>query len=183
MPPENLIVRAIRPDDQFNALSLGDASLTPLKSFLRKNALAYERCSVARTKVLVANEHSDGGGRVWGYVTLTASEVITTDQNVPLEEWPRGHSVPSIKLARMAIDKDLQGQGWGTRLLDFVIALLNNHVAPHVGCRLLITDAKKTAVKFYEKRGFTMLDTEENKARENPVMFVLLSKLDVAAGA
>jgi hypothetical protein len=151
VPPESLIVRRIRQDDQFNALSLGDAAHAPLKKFLRKHAWRYERCSVARTHVLVDEQNHDSGGRVWGYVTLCASEVATTIQNQPknVEHWPPGFSVPSIKLARMAIDTELQGKGKGTALLDFVIALVNNHVAPHVGCRLLITDAKKSAVPFY----------------------------------
>jgi hypothetical protein len=41
-------------------------------------------------------------------------------------------------------------------------------------------DAKKSAVRFYEKRGFTMLDTATNKALPNPVMFILLNKLTTA---
>lgn len=44
------------------------------------------------------------------------------------------------------------------------------NVAPHVGCRFLVTDAKQPAVAFYEKMGFTLLDTDDNRERENPVM-------------
>jgi GNAT superfamily N-acetyltransferase len=179
VPPDDLIVRPIRSDDKFGRLSLGNPDHQPLKTFLKEHALDYERCSVARTHVLVDVNHATTGGRVWGYVTLTASEVATTTQNKPqsTKQWPDAYCVPSIKLARMAIDKDLQGKGHGRALLDFVIALVNDHVATHVGCRLLITDAKSSAVPFYEKSGFTMLDTPANKERENPVMFIMLDKL------
>ena len=85
-------------------------------------------------------------------------------------QWSDQYCVPSIKLARMAIDKELQGKGRGSAFLDFVIALVNHHVATRVGCRLLITDAKASAVPFYEKSGFTMLATPTNKERQNPVM-------------
>jgi GNAT superfamily N-acetyltransferase len=179
VPPDDLIVRPLRSDDKLTALSLGLAEHQPLKTFLKTHALDYEKCSVARTHVLVSMEDKAQGGRVWGYVTLTASEVATTKENKPqsTKQWPDEYCVPSIKLARMAIDKQLQGQGRGSALLDFVIALVNDHVRTHIGCRLLVTDAKKSAVPFYLKSGFTMLDTPANKDRPNPVMFILLDKL------
>jgi len=179
VPPEELIVRPLRSDDLVGGLSLGDPEHQPLKNFLKKHAWDYEKCSVARTHVLVSAEDQAKGGRVWGYVTLTASEVATTKENKPqsTKQWPDQYCVPSIKLARMAIDKALQGKGRGSALLDFVIALVNDHVRTRIGCRLLVTDAKKSAVPFYLKSGFTMLDTPANKQRQNPVMFILLDKL------
>jgi ribosomal protein S18 acetylase RimI-like enzyme len=77
----------------------------------------------------------------------------------------------------MAIDKDLQKKGHGSSLLDFVVALVNDHVRTRVGCRLLVTDAKQSAVSFYSRHSFTMLDTPTNKERDNPLMFILLNKL------
>jgi GNAT superfamily N-acetyltransferase len=178
VPPESLIVRPIRRDDVFNSLSLGHKDYQPLKTFLKKHACAYEACSLARTHVLVDANGAAVASRVWGYITLAASEVVTTDQNRPQSAtWPDGFHLPSIKLARMAIDVELQRQGWGRTLLDFAIALVNDHVSRHVGCRLLTTDAKADAVSFYEKSGFTMLNTPTNKDRKHPVMFIMLDKL------
>jgi ribosomal protein S18 acetylase RimI-like enzyme len=179
VPPDELIVRPLRSDDNVKALSLGLEEHRPLKTFLKKHAWDYERCSVARTHVLVGSEDQAQGGRVWGYVTLTASEVATTKENKPqsTKQWPDKYAVPAIKLARMAIDKDLQKKGHGSSLLDFVVALVNDHVRTRVGCRLLVTDAKQSAVSFYSRHGFTMLDTPTNKERDNPVMFILLNKL------
>lgn len=48
--------------------------------------------------------------------------------------------------------------------------------APHVRCQFLVTDAKQPAVAFYEKMGFTLLDTNDNRERENTVMFIDLLK-------
>jgi len=168
----------LRPDDGRNALSLGDREYAPLKSFLRKHACAYELSCVARTHVLVASEDAEKAGRVWGYVTLVASEVSCTLQNTPAGiEWNAKHSLPAIKLARMAIDVEIQRQGWGRKMLDWAIALVNDHVSTRVGCRLLVTDAKKSAVQFYLANGFTMLDTEDNRERPAPVMFIVLKNL------
>jgi hypothetical protein len=41
-----------------------------------------------------------------------------------------------------------------------------------------MVDSKRNSVKFYERCGFTMLDTPENKERNEPVMYVDLSKVD-----
>ena len=48
---------------------------------------------------------------------------------------------------------------------------------PNVGCRFLIADAKTRAIDFYNRTGFTMLDTEKNKNSKHPVMFMDVHKL------
>ena len=115
---------------------------------------------------------------MWGYLTLVASEVQTNEQVRPPDgvHWPDGYSVPSIKLARMAVDEGLRGQGYGMQLVDWALAVAQS-VAGQIGCRLLVTDAKKSAVKFYEKAGFTMLEGPGNLVSDNPAMFVELPKL------
>jgi ribosomal protein S18 acetylase RimI-like enzyme len=77
----------------------------------------------------------------------------------------------------MAIDTELQRSGWGRRLCEWAIALVKEQVSRHIGCRVLVTDAKKSAVGFYEKLGFTLLDTEPNRASPHPLMFINLTKL------
>lgn len=181
-PPDSLIIRPIRQDDVLNKLSLGTAEAEPLKRFLRQKAIRFEHAFLARTYVLVGSDAAVSGGRVWGYVTLVACDVRTTDQNCPEADagWQKDHNMPAIKLARLAVAAELQGKRLGRKLLDFAIALTMEHVAAHVGCRLLVTDAKRDSIGFYEKHGFTMLDTEENKARPAPLMFVHLTKLPSA---
>lgn len=111
-------------------------------------------------------------------MTLVASELEATDPDIPLDvKWPEGFRLPAVKLARMAIDTELQRNGWGRRLCEWAIALVKEHVSRHIGCRLLVTDAKKSAVGFYEKLGFTLLDTEANRSSPYPLMFINLTKL------
>lgn len=70
----------------------------------------------------------------------------------------------------------MRGRGFGSHLVDFAIGV-SVSIAARVGCRLLVTDAKKSAVKFYEKVGFTMLDGPGNLKSNAPAMFVELPKL------
>ena len=172
-----LAIRALKPGDDLK-ISLGDRAFTPLKTFLCRHATPYEARSLARTYVLVDAECLETTARVWGYVTLVASEVQTCDRVRPPQDvhWPSGYSVPAVKLARMAVDKSMRGQGLGSQLVDFAIAI-SVSISEHVGCRLLVTDAKQSAVKFYEKAGFTMLDTPGNLEKSAPAMFVELPKL------
>ncbi len=61
--------------------------------------------------------------------------------------------------------------------MDYVIALIRDRIAENVGCRFVVTDAKGEAVSFYERQGFVLLDSEDNRAAEHPVMFLDLVKL------
>jgi GNAT superfamily N-acetyltransferase len=177
LPLADPIIRALRDDDGLAALSLGNAELRPLKSFLRRHARAYQRASVARTYVIVNGHDKDRGGRVWAYISLVASEASVSDAHAPPGiRWPDGYAIPAVKIARMAVDQTLQGRGFGRMLVTSAIALVQDHVATRVGCRLLITDAKHSAVRFYERAGFTMLETESNRSSSHPVMFLLLNR-------
>jgi ribosomal protein S18 acetylase RimI-like enzyme len=176
LPLAGPIIRPFRDDDGLGSLSLG-ADFQPLKSFLKRHARQYEREWVARTYVVVDRADLNRGGRVWGYVTLVASEVQLGAAHAPVvDHWPVGYSHPAVKLARMALDRELRGCGLGREMLSWVMALVQEKVATRIGCRVLVTDAKRSAVGFYESVGFTLLDTEANRNSDHPVMFLPLNK-------
>ena len=98
-PPARLAIRAIRDDDQFKHLSLGHADFVPLKTFLKSDALDYEKCCVARTQVLVDAEHLSDGARGWGYITLVASAVEAIANSLPpAKRWNASYRVPAVKI-------------------------------------------------------------------------------------
>ena len=66
-------LRELHQGDGCNALSLGDPGLTPLKTFLRKEAKKLHEENLARTFVLV----SSGETKVLAYIT-TVSDHLTT---------------------------------------------------------------------------------------------------------
>jgi GNAT superfamily N-acetyltransferase len=173
----DLAIRPLRPDDDLSAFQITKTEHLPLLEFLQRDACAYQICSLARTHVLVDAVNRSKKGRVWGFVSLVASEVKLSGV-VPRDvNWPESRSVPAIKVARMAMDESLQRGGLGRKFASFVIGTIAEHVAPNVGVTVLVTDAKKDAVGFYEKVGFTMLDTEQNKRRNHPLMFINLTKI------
>lgn len=77
---------------------------------------------------------------------------------------------PAVKIARFAIDKSLQGKGYGKKILLWCINHVRLIIMPNVGCRYLVLDAKQNSISFYQRFGFVLLDTGSNRSREYPLM-------------
>lgn len=171
-------IRPIKPGDTLTGLSLGDGAYAPLKTFVQKHAQTYEKQSLARTYGAF-NVAADN--KLLGYITLVCGEVVIEEGEKALiaEEDLRYHyhQYPAVKIARLAVDRRIREGGIGSALVDLALGIAQAYICPHVGCRFVMVDSKRQSVSWYGRRGFTLLDTEENKAREEPVMFVDLSKL------
>jgi GNAT superfamily N-acetyltransferase len=148
----------------------------PLKIFLQRHALEYERQGLARTYAAFQVEPR----RVLGYITLVCGEVVTNDGDACLIAGVdyRYKHYPAVKIARLAVDQSVQRVGLGKHLVDLALGIAKREVSPLVGRRFVTVDSKRDSVKFYERCGFTMLDTPANEARREPVMYVNLSKVD-----
>lgn len=166
---------------QLSKFSIGpDPSLRALKTFLQHHALNYQTANVAVSYVAVLPPTTTASRpQVVGYVTLTCSEVDLKDTYLldDCEHANRYSCMPALKIARLASHSQYAGKGIGKALMDLTVALAADHIGNSVGCRFLITDAKASAIRFYEVQGFTLLDTEENRNRTEPVMFLDLNKL------
>jgi len=116
---------------------------------------------------------------VVGYITLVSSEIQTNgEMTLTQNERADGYnSQPGVKIARLAIHKDCQGNGYGGDLVSFAISMVVDGVMPVIGCRFMIVDSKPDAVGKYEEWGFTMLDTADNRASEHPLLYLDLHKL------
>ncbi len=180
-PGVDYFIEKLDPHHQPNKFSLGpDEDLRPLKSFIQQNALEYQIANVAVTYVaILPPTEQKARARVIGYITLTCSE-IELHGTYPLEDCEHANrysSMPALKVARLASHVGYKGNKIGQVLMEFAIAMAADHIAQNVGCRFLVTDSKARSVEFYEKIGMTLLDTEENRSRKEPVMFIDLNKL------
>lgn len=179
----------ILPLNQYHNLkrfSSGSAEFQPLKSFLTQDALIFQDGCIAQTYVVVDdNMRADKTVsqdqfkyKILGYITLTCSQV-------DLKEYDLGDCVraerykflPAVKIARLAVDSTCRTGGIGSMLFEHALITALEDIRPLVGCRFLITDAKKSAVDFYIKKGMELLNTEENLESDHPIMFVDLFSL------
>lgn len=174
---EDYSIRLLDPSDSTSGFKTGDPAAQPLKSFLQNQAQEFHQHSIAKTYVALG-EAGDATDKLLGFFTLIASEIDIRGGYVVDDPTHanRYASLPAVKLARLAVDSRFRGFRIGEALVDYSLAVVVENVVPYVGCRFLVTDAKQPAVAFYEKMGFTLLDTEDNRKRENPVMFIDLLK-------
>jgi len=170
---QDVVLREIRPEDPVSGLSLGDPQFTPLKTFLKKHARRYHTECLAKTYVYVTQGEQE---KIVAYVSLICSQIEVSSGLPEVKEYEYS-DLPAVKVARLAVDSRNRGNDLGSKLVALATAIARNNVMPHVGCRFLVVDAKKDSVRFYEKCGFRLLDTPNNRKRSSPVMFLDLWKL------
>lgn len=167
-------------EDQVSSFSMASEDDKPLQMFIRRKA----RLSAASklTQTYVAKEGDSR--KVIAYISVMCAEVKLGDayKIVDKEDANRWESQPAVRIARLACADTHKGKGIGKRLVEIVIGLTINSICPTVGCRFMILDAKRKSIQFYQKLGFRLLDTEENRKSNMPVMFLDLRDIaDLAA--
>jgi GNAT superfamily N-acetyltransferase len=162
----DLDLRALEPGDSFAGFSLGDPLYQPLKTFLTCDSKKFTEQLLARTYVLA------DGHVLRAYVTLVCGEIAAERDIADLDgaEYRYDH-YPAIKIARLAVDKRFRKYDFGRALVTFSVGI-SQDVSLAAGCRFVVVDAKRPSVGFYERCGFRLIDTEENRARTEPIMFL-----------
>ena len=133
------------PDHDVSGFDSGEEGVD---NWLRRHALAAQDMDSARTFVLMRRQ------RVVGYFSLTMGSVRRADAPAKLVRGLPAYPVGMVLLARLAIDRGEQGQGFGTLLL--AEALRRGVAAGEVAAaRLLVVDAiNEDAARFYRRHGF-----------------------------
>jgi GNAT superfamily N-acetyltransferase len=142
--------RSTRFDPTLHDLAGFTCGEEPLDRWLKEQAVASEKRGTARTWVWT--DTSDES-RVLGYYALAAHKVARDE--VP-KRLGRGGPVeiPAILLARLALAKEIRGQGLGAVLLADALHRVVD-VAQVVGARLVVVDAlHENVATFYEGPGF-----------------------------
>lgn len=85
----------------------------------------------------------------------------------------RRKTQPSVKIGRLAVSKEYQGQGWGQRIVDFLKHWFTNN--NKTGCRYITVDALANKAGFYERHGFKILVTPKD-GDETILMYYDLKK-------
>lgn len=131
-----------------SALKKFDCEVDALNEFLSRYALRNDELGIGKTFVAL-----DEKNQIAGYFTLATAQVayqeIPDDFRGKLPKYP----IPALRIARLAVNKDLKGKGIGKWLLAqaFIKAI---HVADVTGLYFIIVDAEETSKSFYEHYGF-----------------------------
>ncbi len=132
-----------------------DCGIETLNEFLSRYSLKNDTLGIGKTFVAL-----DEDKRIAGYFTLATAQVAYQDiPNQYRERLPK-YPIPALRLARLAVSKELQGRGVGRWLLAQVF-IKTVQVADVTGLYFLIVDAKETSKNFYEHYGFIKFNDKD----------------------
>lgn len=134
-----------------NAFTCGEEVLD---NYIRSQASQDMRRRIANCFVAI-DVASD---QIAGYYTIASASITTPDLPADItKRLPRYPSIPAVRIGRLAIAKNLQGEGLGKALLaDATIKVISANPASFA----LLVDAKNDkAEKFYKHHGFIPLNT------------------------
>jgi GNAT superfamily N-acetyltransferase len=121
-----------------------DCGKEDLNRFLKRQAWNNQRAHSAQTYVAAKDL------RVIGYYSLAAGSITHDEATERAKKGLARHPIPVILLARLAVDRNIQGQGIGSALLKDAL-LRTAQAADTIGARALVVHAKDDNAKaFYE---------------------------------
>lgn len=151
----------LRKDHNCDRFDCGEPALD---EWLNRHALQAQAADTARVFVTTDSE------RVVGYYALAATRVEPDGATERLRKGqPRHRPIPAILLARLAVDREHQGRGVGSSLLQDAMLRCEGAVEA-IGARALLVHAKdQGAREWYERYGF-------EPSPSDPLHLVLLMK-------
>lgn len=129
-----------------------DCGVSDLNDYLKCLAAQHQRKGVSTPFVLVDTE---APSRILGYYCLSAAQVDAAELRESDRKKLARYPLPCFRLGRLAVHKDLHGQGIGKLLLACAVDRCLK-ARSDVAAYALIGDAKdENARHFYEHYGFT----------------------------
>jgi predicted N-acetyltransferase YhbS len=161
--------------DQVSRFKMADEEDAALVRFIRRDAGKSAKANLTQTYVAKI----DDDPKVIGYISIMCAEVALAktyqiSDKIGADNY---EFQPAVRIARLAIADSHQKNGLGAQLVELAIGITLDAIQPYAGCRFIILDAKRKSIRFYEKLGFRLLETDENKAKPAPLMFIDLQGL------
>lgn len=167
-------IRPLRETDDRTTFQSGDPDLDGF--FARYAAQNQFRHHTGTTYIAV------DANRPVGYATIAAGNIEGDKLPVNARRALPRYPLPVLRLARLAVDARAQSGGVGSALLRHVF-LLALKMSEEYGCVGIVVDAKRTAVEFYTRVGFSPLEISEGELESRPKATPMFLPLDLIAAA
>ena len=150
----NLKLETFDPSKAYKGIKSFDCNNEMINRFVQKNLKKRVKKHFSQAYVLLENE------KFVGFYTLDTFSIAK--DNFEFENRPSSLPpiVPVVKLSMLAVDKSLQGQGIGKRLLRDVFVKVYQ-ISQLAGCAGVYLLAEKDAVPFYDSLGFMAIKEDE----------------------
>lgn len=157
-------LRPVRRVEANDDLDQFDCGVPALDEWLKRFALSDQRAGASVTYVL------ERGQQIVGFYTPAPHTIASEEAPRRLGAGlPRQRPIPVILLARLGLDRSVQGIGLGGDLLKDALARCAA-AADDIGGRAVLVHAKDAgAVTFYQRHGFSPLE-------QNPSHLYVLMK-------
>jgi ribosomal protein S18 acetylase RimI-like enzyme len=150
---EDVYITSITSTDDFSDFYCVEDELN---KWLKEDAWWYEERNLSKTYILkkIINH------KIIGYSTVVMSCVKKEGvEDIFTKEIK---SIPSYKLARLAVIKEYSKQGYGEFLLSDALYHAKQ-LSKEIGCRIMEVDSKENAIDFYERYGFKKMQIGTTK--------------------
>src|SRR5690606_12600131 len=98
-----------------------------------------------------------------------------------LPDRKRFSSYPAVKIGRLGVHRDFQGQGFGHQLMDYLKgSFIENN---KTGCQYITVDAYSSSLRFYERNGFEYFTNADKDKDTRQMYFSLLDLIEYDAPA
>ncbi len=118
-----------------------------LDNWLQTMASQHKKRNISSTFVCIDDRQPS---TIIGYYALTVSEITKDELPELLKKMPQ--TIPVIKLGRLAIDLQFQGQGYGQFLFTDALTRAASQVA---GVGLVVDALNNKVAQYYRNLGFT----------------------------
>mgnify|MGYP001617923974 CR=1 FL=1 len=155
--PEEVRVEKLRKDHDITDFQSYEIELV---KFLQEDALDNQEKRISITYLWFLKETNE----LIGYFTLL-NDKITLKGN--LEKFFKDKNInystlPSLKIARLAVDNRFLQRGIGTLMIEYIIRRAKFISIRIAGCRFVTVDAKKNSIPFYLKNEFKIFKEEKD---------------------
>jgi len=170
-------IRALRESDDRSTFRSGNADLD---RFLHRFAAQNQFRHFVGVTYVALDE-----GHILGFATVAPGDVEIEDLPAATRAKLPRYPLPVLRLARLAVHEEVQGQGLGSQLLRFVLQIAVRMAAGY-GCIGVVVDAKPEAEAFYAKYGFFRIEAVEGQSSARPeprTMFLGMAAIKAASGS
>ncbi|MEA2003421.1 MAG: hypothetical protein U9O53_00485, partial [archaeon] len=112
------------------------------------------------------------------YVTILVDAIRVHGTKLGISFEDKGiiyKTMPALKIGRLCVSDRYQHKNIGTYIIIFVMNILLK-INEKVGCRFLVTDAKKESIHFYRKKSFLVL--KERLKGTIPMYFDMIKEIE-----
>jgi len=134
-----------------------------IDDFIHKEAWTFQNERLGVSYVFSHN------GKVVGFLTLSMADLRKEKMENEDRLQIGKENYPALQISQLATCKEHMEKGIGTYICDFCLSKALEF-SKRIGCRLLVLNAVRDSIGFYEKYGFKMLPKQEE--RREPIMFM-----------